>query len=136
MGEIDDAAALSALKDWNSAVAAQWNYFSVVSLGAIGFAIHMREQNLDYTARLVAVFAFLLFAAGNHVALIRSLRIFVALARAMQKRVEGGSVSPEAYALVFTETKPHSVSSVRWFHIVNAALVAVVIWIASGPWKV
>lgn len=131
MAEIDDATALSALKDWSGAVATQWNYFSFVSLGAVGFAIHMREQHLDDTARLVAVSAFLLFAAGNHVALLRSVRIFVALGCAMRKRAVRGRVSPEEYAAVFKAPGLPSVQSVRWFHIANAVLVALVIWVAS-----
>jgi len=133
MFQIDDAAALSALRDWTAAVGTYWNYFGVVSLGAVGFAASMRQHNLDKKARRMAVSAFVLFAAGNLVALLLRQRVLVAVVDAMNARGKADHASLKEFAKLFSETSVSSVWSVGAFHIAISTTVAFLIWFASAP---
>lgn len=134
MAEIDDGAALTALKDWSNAVGSYWSYFHVVGLGAIGFAINMGKDGAATPTRLLLALGFVLFAAGNLTALLRRQEMFVALAQAMQLRAATGAISPPEYRTVFLSAKAYPVERVAQFHIGITVLIALVIWFASGSY--
>jgi hypothetical protein len=133
MTDIDDAQALSALKDWAATVGTYWNYFGVVSLGAVGFALNIRPQHLGNPERIAVAGAFLLFAIGNHTALIVRQKVFVELANAMRKRERDGQIRPTEYAAVFRSIDVPSVKLVRAFHIATSVIVVAIVWLAMGP---
>ena len=157
MSVIDDGAALVALKDWSNAVGTYWSFYSAVGLGAVGFAINMAKDGATQTARALIVAGFLLFALGNHVALIRSHAIMLEVSTALRARAEaadnadarpgvvqrevlgdrttdpGAAATPAEYRRIMKVAPPAEVWRVRTFHITMTLLIAIVIWFASRP---
>ena len=128
MASFDDSAALGAYRDWNAAVNAFWTIFSAATLGIVGLAVTMPRPLPAPWIRIGLATAFVVFACGNHVALLRAQRMFATIATALRTRGDSPTSDvPEGYRDIFRSAVASGVRGVKWFHIALsiAAVVAI-----------
>jgi hypothetical protein len=127
MADFTDATALGAYKDFNTAVNNFWTVYSAVALGVCGLAIKSPAIDEAPWVRGGLALSFLIFAIGNHVALLRAQTMFVAIADALAKRSSTSAELAPEYRDVFKEIKASSTTGVRAFHISLSICVVVAV---------
>jgi hypothetical protein len=117
------ATALELYKASVQSLNALWSFFSVVSLGLVGFLAG--GEKLSVLTHVFVGVAFSLFSTANHIAIAHQHGVLVAATEALRQYTMNGA--SDSYKELAQALKAKGLMPVRLFHIIFSVIVLVII---------
>lgn len=117
------ATALELYKASVQSLNALWSFFSVVSLGLVGFLAG--GEKLPVLTHVFVGVAFSLFSIANHIAIAHQHGVLVAAAEVLRQYTMSGA--SDSYKELTQALRARGLMPVRLFHIVFSVIVLIII---------
>ena len=102
-----------------------WNYFVVISMGTAGFVIGSEKATSSMKEPCFIMFAYLVFAVGNYLALVAGHRVLLDLSHDLKNLAAGLDQINLSNIHVYSEAKV-----TRWYWSVVAAFSVIIIGVS------
>ncbi|MEX2165022.1 MAG: hypothetical protein WD823_12375 [Sulfuricaulis sp.] len=102
-----------------------WQYFSIVTLGILGFTIGTEKLELRFTHKLLIVVGYIVFSVGNLIAILSAQRLAVRFTSLLNIEIQKLNLEP-----LIGMYKPFSVFQLAVFYIsILIVVIGIVLYI-------